>query len=189
MTNAPEQRRSAALTPANYRAVRFSMLFFIATQIVPFVVLFEAKYLYDGSYVSPQADQGFGVAGAVLMALSAWVAWQALRARTGPDARERVATRLKVAAGLGLLAMLTVIYQWGLRYASPQGRFGEMYYVISGADMVYAVVGLIMVGIAILRNARQDMAPERFWTAEASVYFWVYVALAWIASWVVVFLL
>lgn len=185
----PESAQSAQLSPANYRAVRFSMLFFIATQIVPFVVLFEAKYLYDGGYVSPEANQGFGAAAAVLMALSALIVWQAVRAGRQPNARERVASRLKLAAGLGLLAMLAVIYQWGLRYASPQGRFGEMYYIISGADIVYAVIGLIMLGIAILRNARQDMAPERFWTAEASAYFWVYVALAWIASWVVVFLL
>ncbi|SMC02230.1 Cytochrome c oxidase subunit III [Sulfobacillus thermosulfidooxidans DSM 9293] len=192
MVNKPEmpvERRSEAITPHNYRAVRFSMLVFIATQIVPFVVLFEAKYLYDGTYVAPQANQGFGVVVAALMAVSALVAWQAVKAGRHLQDRDRVGSRLKIAAGLGLLALLGLVYQWGMRYVSPQSRFGEMYYVILGADLVYAVIGLIMLGISILRNVRQNMAPERFWTAEASVYFWIYVALAWIASWLAVYII
>ena len=182
-------RVSNVLTPHNYRAVRFSMLMFIATQVVPFVTLFEAKYIYDAGYVSPSANQAFGVVVAVLMAISALVAWQAVRAGRQYQDRNLLGSRLKVAAGLGLLAILAVIYQWGMRYVSPQSRFGEMYYVILGADLVYAVIGLTMLGISIIRNVRQDMAPERFWTSEASVYFWVYVTLAWIASWIVIYIL
>jgi cytochrome c oxidase subunit 3 len=186
---AEEIKKSSDLSPSNYRAVRFSMLFFIVTQIVTFVVLFEAKYLYDGFYVSPDANQAFGAVAAAVMALSAIMGWQAVRAGRHQHDREAAGTWLKIAAGLGLVAILMVIYQWGMRYSSPQGRFGEMYYIISGADIVYAVVGLIMLGVAILRNIRQDMTPERFWTAEASVYFWTFVALAWIASWIGVYLL
>ena len=76
-----------------------------------------------------------------------------------------------------------------MRYVTPQSRFGEMYYMIFGADYVYAAVGLIMMAIAIIRNIRQNMAPERFWTSDASVYFWVYVCLAWIASWFFVYII
>ncbi|WP_053960863.1 cytochrome c oxidase subunit 3 [Sulfobacillus thermosulfidooxidans] len=184
-----EERQSQPITPHNYRAVRFSMLVFIATQIVPFVVLFEAKYLYDGTYVAPQANQGFGVVVAALMAVSALVAWGAVTAGRHAQDRDQVGSRLKIAAGLGLLAILGVAYQWGMRYVSPQSRFGEMYYIILGADLVYAVIGLIMLGISIIRNVRQNMAPERFWTAEASVYFWIYVALAWIASWLAIYII
>ncbi|MCL4495276.1 MAG: hypothetical protein M1294_10745 [Firmicutes bacterium] len=192
MVNKPEataERMSEQLTPHNYRAVRFAMLVFIITQIVPFFTLFSAKYLYDGSYVSPQANQGFGVAVSVLMAISAIVAWQAVRAGRLYQDRDMVGSRLKTATAIGLLAIMGEIYQWGMRYVTPQSRFGEMYYMIFGADYVYAAVGLIMMAIAIIRNIRQNMAPERFWTSDASVYFWVYVCLAWIASWFFVYII
>ncbi len=193
MVNNPEsdatERVSEPITPHNYRAVRFAMLVFITTQIVPFFTLFSAKYLYDGFYVSPQANQGFGIAVSVLMAISAIVAWQAVVASRVHQDRDLVGSRLKTAMVIGLLAVIGEIYQWGMRYVSPGSRFGEMYYMIFGADYVYVLAGIVMLAIAIIRNIRQNMAPERFWTADATVYFWIFVCLAWIASWFWVYIL
>lgn len=191
MVNRPDaiERTSDPITPHNYRAVRFAMLVFITTQIVPYFTLFSAKYLYDGFYVSPQANQGFGVAVSLLMAVSAFVAWQAVKAGRVRQDRDLVGGRLKTALAIGLLAIMAEIYQWGMRYVSPQSRFGEMYYMIFGADYVYALVGIIMLAIAIIRNARQNMVPERFWTADATAYFWIFVGLAWIGSWFMIYII
>ncbi len=191
MVNRPDaiERTSDPITPHNYRAVRFAMLVFITTQIVPYFTLFSAKYLYDGFYVSPQANQGFGIAVSLLMAVSAFVAWQAVKAGRVHQDRDLVGGRLKTALAIGLLAIMAEIYQWGMRYVSPQSRFGEMYYMIFGADYVYALVGIIMLAIAIIRNARQNMVPERFWTADATAYFWIFVGLAWIGSWFMIYII
>ncbi|WP_053960895.1 cytochrome c oxidase subunit 3 [Sulfobacillus thermosulfidooxidans] len=177
------------LTPRNYRAVRFGFLFFVATQIVPYVVLYEAKYVYAGSYVSPRASQILGVVTAALMLVSLVVAWGVMRLSRESGDQQAIRSRLKVAAVLGIFAILTTFYQWSGRYTSPQSRFGEMFFAITGADIVYAVVGLIMLWAAISRAGRINLKPEKYWTVEAGVYFWGFVALAWIASWIVVYLL
>lgn len=177
------------LAPRNYRAVRFGFLFFIATQIVPYVVLYEAKYLYAGGYVSPRANQTLGVVTAAFMLISLVIAWGTKRLIRESGDQRAIRNRLKVAAVIGILGIMTTFYQWSGRYTSPQSRFGEMFFVITGTDIVYAVVGLIMLWAAIARAGRINLRPEKYWTVEAGVYFWTFVALAWIASWIAVYLL
>ncbi len=177
------------LTPRNHRAVRFGFLFLVATQIVPYVVLYETRYVYAGSYVSPRASQILGVLTVVIMLISLALAWGVKGIIQSNGDQQAIRGRLKMAALSGILAIFTTFYQWSGRYTSPQSRFGEMFFIITGADIVYAVVGLIILWAAISRAGRISLKPEKYWIVDAARYFWTFVTLVWIASWIVVYFL
>ncbi len=177
------------MTPRNHRAVRFGFLFLVATQIVPYVVLYEAKYVYAGSYVSPRASQILGVVTVAIMLISLALAWSVKGIIHTTGDQEAIRRRLKMTLLSGILAIMTTFYQWSGRYTAPESRFGEMFYIITGADILYAVVGIIILWAAISRAGRISLKPERYWIADAARYFWTFVTLAWIGSWIAVYLL
>jgi cytochrome c oxidase subunit 3 len=177
------------MTPRNHRAVRFGFLFLVASQVVPYVVLYEAKYVYAGGYVSPRASQILGIVTVALMIISLAFAWGVKGIVHGSGDQEAIRSRLKMAGLSGILAIITTFYQWSGRYTAPQSRFGEMFFIITGADIVYAVVGLIILWAAISRAGRISLKPEKYWIADAARYFWTFVTLTWIGSWIVVYLL
>lgn len=170
------------------RAYRFGFQVFIATQVVPFVVLFSTKYLFDGSYVDPRMSQLLGLLQAVLALASIFTARGALAAIRGGDAVQ-MASKLNQSLVLGVAALVTLFYQWGNHMTVAWDRFGETYYTVTGTSAFYFLIALFTMFAASKRVARVGATADNHWDVESAVMFWVFAALAWIATYIVMYLL
>ncbi len=163
---------------------RFGMSVFILSQLVPLVVLIDMRYLFVGTYVSPHASQAIAVIAAVFMLVSLVVAWTVKTRAAHGDNRT---PRLKWAVLFGVVALLVTFYQWSLRLSPTTGRFGEVYYTMTGFAVFYAVVGLIGLLSALSRARYVDSASDDHWHVEAVSYLWSGIAVIWIVTYITLF--
>lgn len=163
---------------------RFGMSVFILSQLVPLVVLIDMRYLFVGTYVSPRASQAIALIAAVFMLASLVVAWTV---KSGAAHGENRTPRLKLAGLLGVLALLVTFYQWSLRLSPTTGRFGEVYYTMTGFAVFYAVVGIVGLLSALSRARFVDSASDDHWHVEAVSYLWSGIAVIWIVTYITLF--
>ena len=172
-------------SPAYRRKMnRFGMSVFILSQLVPLVVLIDVRYLFVGTYVPPQANPTVALIAALFMLASLVVAWTV---KVGAAHGKNRTPRLKLASLLGVMALLVTFYQWSLRLSPTVGRFGEVYYTMTGFAVFYAVVGLVGLLSALSRARFVDSALDDHWHVEAVSYLWSGITVIWMVTFVVLF--
>ncbi len=164
---------------------RFGMVMFIASQLVPLVVLMDMRYLVAGGYVPTSAPQLTGLVIALLMALSLILGW---RVRTKATHREDRTGLLKGVFLLGLISIVLTFYQWSLRIVATSGRFGEIYYTMTGFAVFYGVVGIIALLSAVSRTRFIDSEDDDYWHVEAVSLLWSGIAAIWLFTYIWLFL-
>ncbi|AUW93844.1 MAG: hypothetical protein C7B44_11495 [Sulfobacillus thermosulfidooxidans] len=189
MTNQPVSMGSAprkGRPDSSRRMGRFGMFMFIASQLVPIIVLIDVRYLFVGSYVSSSADQPVALLVAVLMAVSGIMAWTVRgSAIRGVDQVARVKWMVLLGAG----ALLGVLYQWSVRYLSPGTRYGEVFFTMTGFAVFYLVVGLIALLSYISRVRFVASADDGYWHMEAVSLLWAGISVIWLVVYIVLYLL
>ena len=163
---------------------RFGMSVFILSQLVPLVVLIDMRYLFVGTYVSSRESQPIALIAAVLMLASLFVTWSV---KTRAAHKENRTPALKWALLLGVAALLVTFYQWSLRTSPTTGRFGEVYYTMTGFAVFYAIVGIVGLLSALSRARYVDSASDDHWHVEAVSFLWSGIAVIWVVTYIVLF--
>ncbi|SMC03141.1 cytochrome c oxidase subunit 3 [Sulfobacillus thermosulfidooxidans DSM 9293] len=167
------------------RMYRFGMSVFIFSQLIPLIVLIDMRYLSAGTYVSPKASPWIGLIAALFMLISLVIAW---KVKIGAAHSKDLTPLLKWVTFLGTGALLITFYQWALRFDPTTSRFGEIYYTMTGFAVFYVVVGLIGLLSALSRARFVDPQEDGYWHIEAVSYLWSGIAVIWIITYVVLFL-
>jgi cytochrome c oxidase subunit 3 len=163
---------------------RGSFWLFILAESFGFLALFAIRFLLAGT--GRPADLNGALAGLVtlIFAVSAVAAAGSLRAISRGDGRV-VATRLGLAFGLGLVALVLVVTDWATSPVAPASRFGGAYFGTTGFHAVHIVVGLLFLGALWSAGRRGRFGAGDHWLVEAGVRFWLFVVAAWAALYVV----
>lgn len=188
-TNAPDAHDPFGLTPRQLRANRLGLALFLISESIPIIVLINVRYVLAGAYVSPDVSPYLGgIAPTALLAASALIALQALRAAAGrkpPD----TARLLSAAIGVGLLGLLTQVWPLFQRPVNPMTHYGEIYLTTVGTGGFFTFVTLLMLFGAALRAKRLGLSDREYWGIESSVWFWTFNAAAWLALYVSLYVL
>lgn len=169
-------------------ALRGGFHLFLASEVVVFVVLAAVRFQLAGSVVSPNANQwlGAGVTAAVLAATLH--IWRGLRQIAGTDAHG-LDTNFKAAGWYALVSMLLMAYQWSTINLGASSRYGEVFFAGTGFWFAYALFAVLAIWGMRVRGHRIAYTAERHWEVEAAGKFWTLVAAAWVAMYVVLYLI
>lgn len=180
-----------AATPLSRRERRMYLgafsLFILAESLV-FVTLFAVRFVYAGTSRSPELNYPLGVGLTALFLVSAVPAWQADRAIARGDTRVML-RGLAATFVLGLLGLLGIAVDWATLTLDPGSRFGENYFIITGVHAFHIVVGLIFLAALWSSGRRGRFTPQNYWLVTAGRWFWHFVVVAWVALFVVLYVL
>ncbi|MDA8192920.1 MAG: cytochrome c oxidase subunit 3 [Thermaerobacter sp.] len=172
------------------RGVRTGFGVFLASQTVVFITIIAVRFLMAYGSVGPYS-QALGAVITVLMVASALVARTSRQAVKNGDL-SAMAGRLVVALALGAAAFLLVLLEWvalrqsGIAMTTPTL---EVYFTLTGFWLLYALIGGFLLIAARARGLRVGYTAASHWDLEAATYFWTFVALAWIAVYLVLYVL
>lgn len=161
-------------------ALRWGFRLFLGVETIPFVVLFTLRYELDEYYVAPTVNQWLGAAGALVMLISMWLAYQGL-ASIRKDDLIKCQHQLKSAVGIGLAYMSLIIYEWSQRSIPVGTHYGENYYTSMGVSMFYTLAGLFVLVAVAVRSGRARLNAQNYWDIQAATWFWVFQGFAAIA--------
>jgi cytochrome c oxidase subunit 3 len=164
-------------------ALQWGMRVFLATQIIPFIVLFTVRYEIDGWYVAPTVNQWMGAGEQVLMLISLWYVTDALR-QVRADHLAASQQRLKSTIAVGALYLGLVIYEWSQRFVPVGTHFGETFYPAIGVSAFYTLVGLFVLTAVALRSGRVGLGERNYWDIQAVTWYWVFQGLAALAVYI-----
>lgn len=168
------------------KALRFGFIVFLLSQVVPFILIYTAAYLFVGMYVSPRLNPWWGAVEAAFLVVSVFCTWQGMsRIRLGDVSG--LGARFKTAIWLGLASLVATGYQWSTRFVPPGTRFGEVYFTLTGVSGVYTLVGVFILVAITIRAHRVPMTPDNHWDAEAANYFWTFQALAALVTYAILY--
>lgn len=116
--------------------------------------------------------------------VSVVLARRAVTALNGGDEAAFI-NRWPWAIALGVVFTIIMIYEWVALPAS--GIYGEVFRMMTGFHIVHAVVvGALMLNV--YRSARAgELEPVNYWYAEGTASMWVFVLVAWILFYVVLY--
>lgn len=161
---------------------------FIFAEATIFVTVFAVRFLYAGTDRSPALNTPRGL---VLTALfvaslpSSWVALHAIRR----NRRALAMGALGATFVLGLIALIGIWVDWRTLKLPAGSRFGETYYLTTGIHAFHIVLGLLFLAALGSSLGRGNFTAEEHWPATVGVLFWWFVALMWVALFVIYFVL
>lgn len=174
------------LDPRRLRMYRGAFWLFIIAESIGFLTLFSVRFLVAGIGHPAELNGLLGALVTLVFVASAVPAVGALRSITAGDERAMVA-RLGTTFGLGLVAVVLVVVDWATLTIEPTSRFGGAYVAATGFHAIHVVVGLIFLVALASSGRRGRFGPVDHWLVEAGVRFWLFVAAAWFALYVVFF--
>lgn len=170
------------------RMYRGSFLLVILAESLGFMTLFSARILLAGLSRAAELNVLSGVLISLAFVASAIPAAMALRSIRAGDV-QAMAARLDVALGLGLAALLFVVADLFSSTIVPTSRFGGIYLATIGFHAIHILVGLVFL-VALRSSARRGrFTAANHWLVEAGVRFWLFVVAAWLAVYVVFYVL
>ncbi|KUO96642.1 cytochrome c oxidase subunit 3 [Ferroacidibacillus organovorans] len=156
----------------------------IASQIVPFVMLVNLRYILAEAYVSPSLDQATGAVFTILFVISAITAYAGLQATNRSDSK--ASARMSVLTMvLGWIALIMMGYQFWEHAFQTDGRFGEGYLVTIGAFAIYFIASLIGLLSGKMRASRVGIDDSNRFSIGATFKFWIFLQLMWVVLYVV----
>lgn len=176
----------ADLSGAQKRMFRGSFYLVLVAELMIFVTLFSSRFLLAGTGHPESVNQalGLGVTGLLVISLIPLMMGFS-RVRRG----EPGAGMLKLAAVLGILALVVIIYDW-VTLAEPVGsRYGENYVMSTAYHALHIILGIIGLLVVATFADRGRYRPANYWPVEAATMFWGFVVATWLALFVVFYLL
>jgi heme/copper-type cytochrome/quinol oxidase subunit 3 len=165
---------------------RGSFWLFILAESIGFLALFSIRFLLAGMERPAELNSALGALVTLVFAVSAGAAVGGLQAIQRGDTRT-LATRLGLALWLGLVALILVAADWGTSSVAPASRFGGIYFATGSFHAIHIVVGLLFLSAVWSAGRRGRFSAADHWLVEAAVRFWLFVAGAWAALYVVFF--
>lgn len=162
-------------------------LFILAESII-FLTLFSTRLLLVGLDRSPRLNVPLGIALTAILLVSLLPAARAVRAISQGDMRT-MSLLFLVTAALGLLAIVAILYDWVTVSLAPGSRFGEIYFVTEGYHLAHLIIGVLAFAGLWANGIQGRFHPENYWAVQAGVRFWYFVVAAWVALFVVFFVL
>ena len=166
------------------------MVLFIASEIMLFGGLFACYF-----YVRNQADswppgdieetvgKGLGAVLTVFLVSSSVAAhFGILGLKRGNRTQFKIGIAMAIV--LGSIFIGGQIYEWlhlmdeGLEASS--GTYGATFFLITGFHGSHVIVGLLMLGVVLLRATWNDFTPTRHLFADAAVLYWHFVDVIWV---------
>ncbi|NJD29911.1 MAG: hypothetical protein FIA92_16665 [Chloroflexi bacterium] len=185
----PSAVSAAALPPLDARRLRMyrgGFWLVILAESIGFLTLFSVRFLVAGTGHPAELNLPLGTLITLVFAASAVAAAGGLRAIAANDARAMIG-RLRTALELGLVALILVVADWASSSLAPASRFGGAYLATTLFHAIHIVVGLLFLAAIWSSGRRGRFSAENHWLVEAGVRFWLFVAAAWFALYVVFF--
>ena len=154
-----------------------------------YVTLVAVRFLLLGTATPEDANLPLGLITAALLLLSGWFCRRALGAASVED-QSRLARNLRLASGLGLLALGALLIDWLTLDLDPQTLFGSSYLLAASYFGLHLLIGLITLLALHSSAAKGRYTRDNHWVVEAGALFWgLMVVLAWLLLLVVFYLL
>ncbi|UOF89830.1 hypothetical protein LSG31_18440 [Fodinisporobacter ferrooxydans] len=186
-TSLPTER-AIPLSKRELRALRGGFTLFIISMIIPFLVLINVRYIMADSYVSPEANQMIGLSAAIVMLISAGIARAGFVAAR-KDNQANVQLSLAYAMATGIIGLVLVFVQLVDGSVNPVSHFGEVFLIILGTVAFYLICGILTLFSAYRRVRMHGVGGLNYWGVESAAHFWMFVSLAWIVMYVVMYLI
>jgi cytochrome c oxidase subunit I+III len=167
----------------------------IATEAAFFAYLLFGYFYLASMAVNPWPSDvpGFGlplVNTGLLLASSGVVWWGERGIRQGRSGRLRVALAVAITLGIAFLVLQGVEYgreygpgRFGVRHriSATHDAYGSLFYTITGFHGAHVLVGLIMLGVVLVRALRGHFAHGRHEAVTNAALYWHFVDAVWLA--------
>jgi len=175
------------LSPRELRRFRGTFGLLLLAEAMIFVTVFSARFVFVGVGVASELNWTSGILVSVLLAISGWPVWSAVRLSSSAEPRRAYAWLLATFA-LGAIALGLIVADWVSLPVSPSSRFGGVYLLATIYHALHIVAGLIAL-VALASSARRGrFSSANAWSVEAGAWFWSFVIVSWLALFVVFFL-
>lgn len=167
----------------------WGMLLFVATEATLFAVLF-ASYFYlrfrSGPTWPPRGIAAPGLtlplAMTALLSSSSIPAWLAERGIRRGD-RVRLESGLTFSFLLGAFFLLLQAHEFVTKareHPPGEGVYPSLFFTVSGLHGSHVVVGVTLLGWALVRSWTGSFTPERHTGVQVVVLYWHFVHVAWL---------
>ena len=176
------------ISTADHRKFRAGFALVLMSLAMPFLVLFNTRYLLAEGYVSPEANQVIGALATILMLISFFTVGAANRAYLAGNA---VSTRKQLSWTIffGIVSFALIGTQVVNHSVNVVSHFGEIFVTTLGAADLYLMIG--MVSLVGLRTRVQRLwgTKDHTWGMTSNVILWRFIAVAWLIMYVELYLL
>lgn len=180
---------TAILTPQEVQYKRRmlvgSFYLFILAEALIFLTLFGTRFLLAQTAIPSTLNQGVGIAITAILVISLVPLFMARSAaERGGDA----AGPLWITAIAGVLALAAIVYDWITLDLAPASRYGENYILSTGYHALHIFLGVVALMVVAGAAKRRELHDEKMWILDAAVIFWTFIAVSWVALYIVFFL-
>lgn len=167
--------------------LRSSFRIVVAAQLIVFLTLYTVRFVFAGTSVNPNANLWVGILETLLVLSAGYAGGKSVQAarRGDPQAYDRAAW---YASFLWLVSVLLMIYQWRSLGLVVSNHYAQSYYLVTGFWMLYAFVAFLLFWAMRIRNRRIPFSSENHWDAEAVTTFGVVPLVAWVATFVIMYI-
>lgn len=181
-------------------ASKIGMWLFIFTELLLFGGLFIIYSVYR--YMNPDAfhlaaeelDRFIGTANTVILLISSMTI---AMSTTALQQKRKGLTLLlcSITLFLGIVFLINKYFEWGVKFSHgiwpgsqhmldtmSQGEilFFGLYFIMTGLHALHIIVGMVVIGIAMLRIVRGTVHPDRAAMLENAGLYWHLVDIIWI---------
>lgn len=182
-----EADAARSLDRRDLRAYRGSFWLVVASNTVYFFTLIMTRLLMAQGAVPSQVNQWLAMVLTILMAGSVFHARSSLsHFRKGELQASR--RQLLFGAIVGTVVLVGGFIEWASSGLAPGSSFGQSYYALSGLMYLELFVGTAALWSTSLRARFEKFRADNHWGLELPVIFWQYLALAWVAVYVVLYI-
>lgn len=176
------------IAPRELLTYRGSFALLILAEAMVFVTVFALRFVLVGNTPGAALSLWLGIALTAIFLVSAFPAFQALRAIR--DGRQEAMVRyLGIALVLGLLALVIIVLDWATLDIPFSDPFGSAYLLATLYHVIHIVAGLVTFLALRSSGRRGRFSPANHWVVEAGVLLWMFVIVTWLALFVVFYLL
>jgi len=158
---------------------RLGLWLFFASEVFLFGALLAVRFHLWGP-TRPDLDQRLGVGVTSILLASSFFMNRAEAAIARGD-RANFLGSLLLTGALGISFLVGVIgFEWQGELRPGDGVFGSVLFTMTGLHAFHVLTGLALIGLVLVRGARQRYTPESHWGVEACAIYWHFVDLVWV---------
>ncbi|PWI57817.1 cytochrome c oxidase subunit 3 [Sulfoacidibacillus thermotolerans] len=192
MSEVTDQKASApsfkqASTAKELRQNRFGLILFVTSQMVPYFMLINDRFVLADTYVSRRVDPLLGgFLPTLLLLLGVLPSWLAVRA-IARNALLQMQRQLQLTGLLGVLALIVMVWPMFSHRYDAISPFGEIHLVSLGLGGFFTLAALFVLGSVLLRATKGVIGPQHYFSVEASAWVWTFNAIAWLVLYIAVY--
>ncbi|MCY0894393.1 MAG: cytochrome c oxidase subunit 3 [Acidibacillus sp.] len=169
------------------RQNRFGLLFFITSQLVPYFMLINDRFVLADTYVSPRLDPLLGgLLPSLLLLLGNIPVWRAVQA-IAKGSLTQMKHQLQLVTIIGIVAMITMVWPIVDHRYDAISPFGEIHLVSLGLGGFFTLVSLLVLLGVMIRSTKGLIGPKHYFGVEATAWVWSFNTISWLALYIVVY--